>query len=1124
MMLGEMLRIDSQEAAPLASAIGARTNGNPYDTVELVNALRRDGALIPSPDGWHWEAESVRRYLGHGDVVDLLTRRMRRLPASTQTILKTMACLGGEVETDLLCDANGLPAEEVEDQLLPALEDGLLIADGSGGATRFCHDRVQQAAFARLTPSARIQLRMELGRRLAKIPHRQVYAAEQYLPIVDAVEDPTERHQLIDLFRLGAAQARRVADYAKVERFVTAATALLATEAPIAVDPEIVIALAAERHQALYNLGRLAEADVAYQHLADLTIDPLALAEAAQVQISSLANQDRPHEAVDLGLRLLCQLGLPPPDDPATLASEIDQALDALYQWITESNVDDDLHRPECDDPWVLAVAGILNRIFQPAYFFGHPVMPWAILMVARLWVRYGPAQALVGPLCNASFITVALREDYRTGHAVVRRILAVSEARGYEPDTSHVRSAYALSSACWFEPLEDVIRQAHVAHEGLVKGGEPHFACHTYYGSLPSLLDSAATLDEVAAEAEAVLTFAARTGNDQSTGAFILYRQFIRSMRGETYQPGSLSDSSFDEVEHLAGLTGNQPAAAYLHVLRALAAAIFNDSHALIEHAACVPPLIPFIDSSYITASAHLVRALALTSQARAAPPTDAGPLLDAFDVERDWMAARVADAPGTFTHLLYWLEAEGAWTRNDFRAAAGAFDAALRNLTQRRRPWHRALITERSALFHLDNGMEHGGQALLAEARAAYEAWGAAAKVAALDLDHPGLRPVRSGPRSDATSRHSIESGRSGAYSAEEIDLLGVLNASQALSSETSLDRLRARVTTILSAMTGATSVRIVLLDETRGWLLLLDDDEPVPIDAPASRTMVPLSAFRYAERTHEPLVVDDAATDERFGRDPYFAGVACCSLVVVPILARGAAKAMLVLENRLSRTAFAADRLDGVMLIAGQLAVSLDNALLYASLERKVAERTQALGIANRRLETLSVTDALTGLANRRRMTDVLDQEWMLAVRHQTPLGLAMVDIDFFKLFNDHYGHPAGDQCLRQVAAILNNNVRATDVVARYGGEEFVIVMPKVNLEGTKRIAQRVRTAVAALDRRHEHSPLGFVTVSIGVASIIPSDASSPELLLEAADNMLYQAKRNGRNRVESAEPDR
>jgi diguanylate cyclase (GGDEF)-like protein len=278
-----------------------------------------------------------------------------------------------------------------------------------------------------------------------------------------------------------------------------------------------------------------------------------------------------------------------------------------------------------------------------------------------------------------------------------------------------------------------------------------------------------------------------------------------------------------------------------------------------------------------------------------------------------------------------------------------------------------------------------------------------------------------------------------------------------------------------------------------------------------------------IRYTERTREPLLLEDATHDDRFSRDPYLTGVTCCSLMVVPILAQGQPRAMLLLENRLTRGAFTTDRLDAVHLIAGQLAVSLDNALLYTSLEHKVVERTDALARANQRLEQLAITDALTGLPNRRRLDEVLDTEWNRALRPKTPLAVAIIDIDHFKLYNDHYGHPAGDRCLHQVAAALAGNVRETDFVARYGGEEFCLVMPDTHIAGAVIAAERVRIAVNELAEPHQASTNGFVTISIGVASVTPTTYDTLEDLIRHADTHLYEAKRGGRNRTASQTPD-
>jgi signal transduction histidine kinase len=182
--------------------------------------------------------------------------------------------------------------------------------------------------------------------------------------------------------------------------------------------------------------------------------------------------------------------------------------------------------------------------------------------------------------------------------------------------------------------------------------------------------------------------------------------------------------------------------------------------------------------------------------------------------------------------------------------------------------------------------------------------------------------------------------------------VDLLGIVSASQALSSETSIDRLHARVVEVLSTMTGATGVQLLLWSEDRhGWMLPAPDADgsTVPISRTGYESAAPTSVLRYAQRTRELLVVADAVRDDRFARDPYFAGVDCCSLLAVPVVSRGTLRAVLLLENRLLGGAFTARRLDAVKLIAGQLAVSLDNAQLYAKFGQMAGEQAALRRVA-------------------------------------------------------------------------------------------------------------------------------------------------------------------------------
>jgi signal transduction histidine kinase len=448
--------------------------------------------------------------------------------------------------------------------------------------------------------------------------------------------------------------------------------------------------------------------------------------------------------------------------------------------------------------------------------------------------------------------------------------------------------------------------------------------------------------LERFLTEAEAALALSRRTGK---TG------QVPDSYRWQADVLRDESTAATDEAVSTEKYPDEPNAQFFAHLNQATAAAIFGDQASLERHTAAAMPLVPLFPGVYPTAVARLLRALALAGQARSADADQRGGLLAELDELTRWLAARAADAPDNFLHLLRLLEAERAWTLGDFRATALAFDAARHEAAQRQRPWHRALITEHAARFYLARGLEHAGHDLLAQARQEYLAWGATAKVAQLDWAYPARQPP-AGPGATAREQPGDVSGRRATVTAGTVDLLGILSASQALSSETSIGRLHARVVQVLSAMTGATAVHLLLWDADRqDWLLPASRGGTVPARGTGQDGAAPMSVLRYVQRTGEPLDVGDATDDDRFSRDPYFTGITCCSVLAVPILSRGALRAVLLLENRLIRAAFTTGRLEAVNLIAGQLAVSLANAQLYAGY-RQIAGEQAAL----RRVATL------------------------------------------------------------------------------------------------------------------------------------------------------------------------
>jgi two-component system chemotaxis family response regulator WspR len=185
------------------------------------------------------------------------------------------------------------------------------------------------------------------------------------------------------------------------------------------------------------------------------------------------------------------------------------------------------------------------------------------------------------------------------------------------------------------------------------------------------------------------------------------------------------------------------------------------------------------------------------------------------------------------------------------------------------------------------------------------------------------------------------------------------------------------------------------------------------------------------------------------------------------------------------------------------------------------RSLRESQEELARANEELRRLAALDGLTGIANRRRFDEAVQTEWNRGRRQKSPLALLLCDVDHFKLYNDSLGHPAGDLCLKKMAAVLTGQLkRPADLAARYGGEEFALLLPDTDLAGALRVGEACRAGLEQLALPHPGAGCGFVTMSMGVACIVPGDSDNLDDLIARADAALYEAKRGGRNRVTPA----
>lgn len=201
---------------------------------------------------------------------------------------------------------------------------------------------------------------------------------------------------------------------------------------------------------------------------------------------------------------------------------------------------------------------------------------------------------------------------------------------------------------------------------------------------------------------------------------------------------------------------------------------------------------------------------------------------------------------------------------------------------------------------------------------------------------------------------------------------------------------------------------------------------------------------------------------------------------------------------------------------------VAVNIGALVFSVYYERRREKAENALKEANRQLENMANRDGLTGLFNRRYFNQILQMEWFRLQRNRRPLSLILSDIDYFKKYNDHYGHVAGDECLKRVADAFKGSIRrATDIAARYGGEEFAVILSDTDTDGARVIAQAIKDAIRDKAIPHKDSQIkDIVSMSFGIATVIPDDSLDCESFIEKADKALYQSKENGRDMISSS----
>lgn len=1135
----------------LARSIHDKTGGNPFFVHQFLVALCRKGlvTLDTTVRQWTWDEAAIAALPVTDNVVDLVCQRIAALDVEVRDTITAAACLGATFGVHLLARVREKSVAAVARALGDALQTGLVrpldaswkylhldsgqapdaTALGSEDvAFAFVHDRIQQAAASLLQPEQAAALHVAVGR-LLLADLRDDDPGDRLFPVVEHLNPhharltPQERAALAVWNLRAAHRALASTAWDIAASCARAGIDLLAPDAWQRT-PELPRDLYMAAAQSAFLCGDFENSDrllsVVFERTPRL-VDKMA---ACQLQVVLYNTQIRLEEAVAAGLRGLALAGLSVPSRPGPVSVGV-QALRLRHQM--RGALQDLESLPEMTRAEDIAACDIVTSLGPVMYFLDQNLLAWVVSRIGLLVLTRGVSASAAFVLSSLVFVWVKGFDDYELADEVSSFAVRLQERIGRPDLRGAVGTMYGGFAHSWRHRQHTTRPILARAFDDAAQVGDLTFA--GYASNMRTLLSftTGEPVDDALRLCEDYLSFSRGAHLEFSIGYLELARQTLRCLQGATERLSSLDAPGFDEAAFVERCERTRHATLLFHLW------LYKGQlhHHAGEHRlawACLERCARWEQGVLALQSVpEHVFYRGLTAAALCDDP-DAPVVLDRRGLLRVLKAAHArlgnwADhCPANQDHKRLLLEAEIARLGDNHGHAVRCYDRAIDHAWAGGFPNNAAIAAERAALYHLGRGSRRLGRVYVEEAINGHARWGAYALARRLSEVHVDLLGDRDKDARAPTMRLSSDATLSSVDGgAGQFDLLAVLRASQELSGEVVLERLLDRLMRIVLETAGASA-----------GVLALGPQDALVVRATAGKARsdavgaavelcadLPASVATYVARTRATVVLDDARTDERFVTDPHIAGGHVRSLLCVPLIRHAKFDGLLYLENDLTPGAFPRERVELLNMLAVQIAISIENASLYAALEQKVAVRTEELERALEEITLLSNTDALTGIPNRRSFFEALEREVKRSRRYHRPLALLVLDLDHFKRVNDSWGHQVGDRLLEHVAAIIGKTVRNTDAAGRIGGEEFAVVLTETNRDQAAKAAERLRRALAAAPMAVD--PAGertvTVTVSIGVCAVDRGPWPERDVLYGLADTALYRAKNAGRDQI-------
>ncbi|WP_437898158.1 AAA family ATPase [Sorangium sp. So ce124] len=1018
-LLSDTLGCGFEAVSGLSAALLEKTRGNPFFLAQFLTALHRDGLLrFDHADlAWRWDTGRVWERLATDNVIDFMVSELRRLPQSSQDVLRFAACVGHNFDMATLAVVSQRSHSDVADHLWEALRQGFIASldgkyryraeahhdatgrvDGALDATfRFSHDRVQQAAYSLFGPEERDAVHLRIGRLLrerggADPGDRELFAIVDHLNRgARLIVEPAERRGLARLNLNAGRKARARAAPDAAVHYLRAALDVLGETGWIE-EYEVVCAAHLTMAECEYLTGNLDSAFGLLQVVERNARSVVDRVMGRNLEVLLLTNTGRLDVACAKGidaLRLL-DLELPPLEDKTALGAAIGAEFGAYQSAIAESEIESLETVSVMSDARELAVLHTLATSI-PAAFQAIPELHFLLVLKGVQLLRQGTAPLAGFFYAQYAIVHLAITGSREHAFRFGRLGLELATRGGSPASKGQVHFLFGVFIAHWRQHISHSLE---VLRSGLrisLEMGDQIYASYCAAFILYYRMYAGESLHDLEDSLSTARDLADRTGDVVNQGICKVAQQAIRALTGQTRHPATLESADFDESAFMA--SAPLPTLAIYGVAKTTAqylAGRFRDALATSDSCKLVPGF--FYHAEHV-----FYRALILAELTRTAAPKERAGLLDRLRADAATLEAWAQSSPANFAHRAALAQAEISRIERRTEGALDLYDRAI-SLAQEHGFAHaEAIGNELAGRFHLDERRSKVAGAYLAEAIYVYQRWGGTCKVEELKSKYAHVlrsSAARSSPLNPAdetaaslprTTSQTTGQTSSTLRPGESLDLTAAIRATEAISTELVIDRLLERLMRTLLENAGAQRGCLIL---DRAGVLTLEasmtiDPDTIKLDARALRggSEVPESLVRYVARTGELTVLTDAHRDMRFASDRYFTQARPKSVMCAPMLQGGKVTGVLYLENRITAEAFSPARCGLLQFLATQAAVSLENAMLYGRLEAA----SQELRRANENLEALVAERT----AELRRLVAELWSEMDLARKIQTVL---------------------------------------------------------------------------------------------------------------------------------------